>query len=103
MFNVEERVQRGIDKLNESVPDWRKRVNPDKLSLSTVIRCSDGLGCPLAQLYGNYVDGLEAIGLYATNINPADYGFEANTLKQPEYDALTAEWQRRIRWSLKGA
>lgn len=94
-FSIENRVERGIARLDHSGPDdWRDRINTD-----------DGFDvaridvCPLAQIFGDFGVGYRALGLDDENI--WKFGFDINSDGPffddvEEFEALTAEWRRRL-------
>lgn len=112
MNTIESRVQRGIELLDEHYDhEWRHAIVPSD------IRMNDGGKCVLAQLFGDYVDGLKTLGLsdplypYTGLVGDYadDYGFQASVsannaelaeAQKTEYQALQDEWVRRLReWS----
>ena len=73
-------VQRGIDRLNGRGPaGWPRMIDKDRLDIQSSV------DCPLGQIYGNYQNGINALGI----MNPYDYGFTSN-------DNHLAIWKRRL-------
>ena len=87
----EAEVARGIALLDQKIPGWRQHVDVDRLDMEMAERRENACGCILAQLYGEYIAGLEAIGLDDEEDSP--YGFDADAA---DYPALTAAWKRAL-------
>jgi hypothetical protein len=68
---LEQRVQRGAQLLDEKVPDWRSKIDVERLDIS------DFRDCILGQLFGSYRTGLREMGL-ASILVGVDYGFDMN-------------------------
>jgi len=81
-------VERGMALLDEKVPDWIDRVDPEKLHMSMG---SGPCGCILSQLYGGFNEGCDALWL---EDYPDDLGF---TERHINYPALTRIWRQKIR------
>lgn len=64
MSNYSDFVTKGINLLDEQVPDWRTKIDPERLNLAS---CEV---CVLGQIFGDYDTGLEQL-----NIDGYDYGF----------------------------
>lgn len=90
MGTVAERVTRGAALLDEQRPGWRGRVAPDWLDIRS------GSACVLGQLFGDYVRGLERLGLEVGD-GPT-FGF--NTIPSARgpvsYDELRREWLAQL-------
>lgn len=88
---VETRVARGAALLDEKVPDWRTRVNPDTLHMSL------NSACVIGQLFGWYADGLRALEITG-RVQATRYGFdlvgsEEGTGALQDFPALTDAWR----------
>lgn len=87
----EERVGRGADLLSGVRPNWRAQLDPDRLDLA------DTSTCPLGQLWGDYYEGLDALGITSA-YESASYGFSKvfgplDLAEPPEaWDALRSAW-----------
>ena len=92
----EEQVARGIALLDQKVPGWRDWIDLDRLDMRSVLyEPGEGCGCILAQLYGDYDDGLYALELDDTPVEP--YGFDTSgDRNKPGYAALTNAWKRAL-------
>jgi len=89
---VPERVQKGIDWLNENHSNWLELIDLDRLKLDC---CSD---CILGQVLGDYRK--RPVGLLYCTL---DKGFSAGDIigistevVQAYYEKLAAEWKKRI-------
>ncbi len=79
-------VERGIEFLNENVPDWYKVIELESLDLL------DGKACILGQLYGDYYDALD--DLFPNDddeVMPEELGFRAG--HYGNYELLTEAWK----------
>jgi hypothetical protein len=92
-------VKRGIALLQrEHGPDWVEKID------LALLRLENGGCCVLGQVYGDYVDGCEKLGIDScayddTNRKGAGhFGFYANG---DVYDSLNLYWQQEIA-ALKG-
>ena len=86
METLTETVQAGIDALNADCPDWLEKIRLEDLDLG------DAYGCVLAQVYGSYLTGREALDL-VDGEQAADLGFDN---WHYGYAELQAEWEYRI-------
>lgn len=89
MESVQNRVQRGIEILDEHGPaGWRDRVYVNQL-------CIDSLdACVLGWVYGDFGLGVDALDSTLPYNWVADGGF--GTLGSRDAVELTAEWRRRL-------
>lgn len=60
-----ERIRRGAALLDEKVPDWHTRVN------LTILDVDSFTLCVVCQIFGNFYDGLDSLGL--TKYTATDY------------------------------
>jgi hypothetical protein len=68
MSAYEEAARRGAELLDRNAEGWRERVELGRLNLA------NSCGCVLGQTFGNFDDGLEALGLdYGEAVK---YGFD---------------------------
>jgi len=79
-------VQAGMDILDENVPGWESRINPETLNLES---CNF---CVLGQIYGGYDVGKRALGVQNTDA----CGFEVESGDSRHYALLTRAWLRVI-------
>ncbi len=78
-------VLRGAELLDERLPGWPHHVDADKLDLA------HSCNCPLGQIFGDYDDGIEILGLE----KPERFGFHLAGRQTFAY--LTEAWQRATR------
>ena len=83
MSTVSERVDAGAALLDKRIPGWFNLVSVDTLKIY------DPTLCVVGQLFGDYLGGLDALGV---NI-AAEYGFNAY---DDEYTELDAAWRELI-------
>jgi hypothetical protein len=109
--SVDERVARGIALLDEKVPDWRAKVDPNKLDMR---KCDV---CIFGQIYGDVVIGIRALdldmkdgGMDVVAQSRSHPGFQygiltlAHVEKRPteqdridaDFDLLTHIWKRKL-------
>lgn len=100
MATIAERVQAGVEFLNEKMPGWEKKINLDTLDLA------DGRHCILGQIFAAYAKtgrsgynyGCEYFGFFADTEYlyncRFDYGFSINNTGS--FQELTAEWWNAI-------
>lgn len=87
MATTLDRVQAGMDFLDERHPEWRGAINRDVLDLSSQTDCI------LGQLYGHYMDALLPLGLVDDKARQVALGFELNAWRSDEdYGSLTDAW-----------
>lgn len=80
------RVEKGIEFLNEEVPDWHKAIELESLDL---LDCEV---CILGQLFKNYYDALEC--LFPDDdyeAMPQELGFTADL--HGDFELLTETWK----------
>lgn len=80
-------VKRGAQLLDERLPGWRSHVDPDQLDVSS------GCRCPLGQIFGDYADGADLLGLDART-EQANHGFMPQGWQT--YQQLTEAWRRLL-------
>jgi hypothetical protein len=91
MTTIAARVAIGAALLDEELPAWPERVRPERLNMA------DCFLCILGQIYGEYVAGLEALGILG--VTPGtDAGFH-----DEDPVALRDEWRRVIEARQGGA
>lgn len=73
----------GAQLLDRVMPDWWQRIRLKKLDMTSLETCV------LGQLYGNYFNGLSALGL----ISGLKHGFDTMT---SDLDALTKAWKNQV-------
>jgi hypothetical protein len=92
VLTIQERVEKGFDALTAYWEGtfWVDRVDVLRLNVEDV------RACPLFFVFGGYIQGLEALGVYLGN-DTIDHGFELDNYGSDcENEELTAEWVRRI-------
>lgn len=82
---MKDNVLRGIELLDRQVPDWRDRIDWERLDTGTCTLCIMG------QLFGDYSDGLKRLDLSYE----ASFGFGFNV--QGTFDQLTELWRQAAR------
>lgn len=107
MLTIAERVENGIQFLNKHVPDWRERVDPRTLNISS---CRD---CVIGQLCGTWESAyaqtlkaiaqytampLSALGFCATYpiMYPAAPAMVLCATEENDWEQLNSEWRRRL-------
>jgi hypothetical protein len=97
---IEQRVQAGIDLLNEYKPNWRGLVDVTTLDQQRPSRCI------LGQVFNGFIKGLNKLEINYTNAQGmergADFGFctyddDHDVPYEDTYEALTKEWAKRIK------
>ncbi len=88
---MKENVLRGVALLDEKVPDWRERIEPEGLDMG---RCGR---CILGQLFGFYDIGLRQLKV-ASRAKSIKYGFDANTqsAKSKKWTELNQLWREQL-------
>lgn len=87
---VSERVLNGVTFLDETVPDWREKIEPISLNVA------DGNNCVLGQVFGNFGDGLIFLkkdANWAADHGMYAYGHNDGVSCLKEYQRLTEEWR----------
>lgn len=86
---TEHRVQTGVRWLDQHYPGWIGEINLDHLDMG------DGRHCVLGQVYGDYFDAREELGL--SHKDAAMLGFSEDWDHGPlNYDTLTDQWRQVI-------
>jgi hypothetical protein len=84
-------VARGAALLDEKVPDWREHITIDQLDMG------DCALCVLGQCFGDFVDGLEELGIDDDDARPGSYyGFDRLGTRADAYERLTAAWREEL-------
>lgn len=86
-------IDRGCALLDRELPEWRSLVDQDKFDMKK----NDS--CILAQLFGDYMTGLDKLGVPRYTTDDVDCGFDIpkHKISNSEYDYLTDEWKRRLK------
>lgn len=86
-----ENVLRGIALLDEKVPDWREKIEPESLFMDLC------MSCVLGQIFGYYPDGLEHLDI-PSHQQAIHYGFDADTNSEtsPKWNELTQLWKEQL-------
>lgn len=80
---MENEVRKGIQWLDEEVPDWRESINRDRLDMGHIHDCI------LGQVFGDYDDACYTMGLPLTS---PDYGFYLPDEEISRYPELRETW-----------
>jgi hypothetical protein len=96
MSAVAESVARGAALLDDQLPGWAERIDPEQLQIASCYRCVLGQlfsrhPYPTRHAISPYGLGVEALGIGAGEMPPSWYGFDGS-----DADALNAEWRRVI-------
>jgi len=70
---LDARVHRGVEFLDEHVHDWRALIDPETLDLTS------GHSCILGQCFGGFRDGREELGLSLAVTRALGLNYEART------------------------
>lgn len=95
-LTIAERVQNGIMFLDNNMdPDWRSRVDLERLDISS------GNCCMLAQLFGDFGRGCVELGIDTVTDQAMSLGFECGDNQTDEdewreYHALSNEWRKQL-------
>jgi hypothetical protein len=96
-MSYRDQIAEGMRLLDENGPEnWREKVNIEKLDMGEP-ELQGGCGCILAQLYGDYVTGRQALGIRRGGGTP--YGFDCSydDEKGLVYGPLTEEWKEALK------
>lgn len=85
---IQSRIDRGVKLLDEKAPGWVYKVRISDLDVSDAARCV------LGQVFDDYVDGLDALGLRSEG--GARYGFDWSSSYR-QFPVLTERWKSVIR------
>lgn len=86
----EDSIRKGVAVLDKVLPDWRERINLDRLNVANYNLCV------LGQVFGSYTEGLDVLRgpLWAGRCAFAEeHGFSE---KYVDVAVLTAEWKQAI-------
>jgi orotate phosphoribosyltransferase-like protein len=86
---IVDRVNNGINLLDDMEPDWRNKVNKNTMRIQSVDNCV------LKQVYPDraFHISLEVLGIKDAGI---PYGFSIDEPDKEYIDVLQAEWLRRL-------
>lgn len=91
MTTIQERVQKGIEFLNEARPGWIDEIDLDRLYLGSPCNCI------LGQLFERYTYGLDQCKLAIYDGD--NLGFDVPIEEEQttiDYDSLTKAWRQAI-------
>ena len=91
-----ERITRGARLLDRVRPGWFRRVKITKLDMAQGERQPDGCGCILAQVYGNFVEASQMLGLDLRTYSDSSHGFNYGD-GDDSFDDLGEAWKDEIR------
>ncbi len=100
-----QRVKLGVSWLDKNAPDWRSKVDVDKLDIRYPTQCILGqvFKGPIGSGYWpNGMDGFDyAWSVYDMRDAVIDYGFDAETFigwreMKTQYANLTEQWKREV-------
>jgi hypothetical protein len=82
---IESQVEKGVALLDEKVPGWETRVDPDALHMWNMRHCV------LGQLFQDYMIGLRELGL--SDESAVEYGFDRRTsLLEDSIEEINESW-----------
>lgn len=84
------RVDAGIAFLNVAKPGWEKKIDLDEFDLQ------NPWTCVLGEVYGNYFDGREKIGMDENDTAPTYLGFCLGKGRKKQYSLLTKIWKEKV-------
>jgi hypothetical protein len=89
MKHIPEEVKAGMALLDERVPEWRKKVNPSSLNMSSCFSCI------LGQVFGRYSYGVKELELGEDD--PQELGFLTRDYgSYGEFRELTQAWKEAL-------
>ena len=95
----------GMDLLDNKVPGWEDKVDLDRLD-QYESRWTDGCGCVLVHVFGDYHDGLDELRVFKHDAKKFGFvlGKESLTIGvttawdlDSSYKVLTSEWKQLFR------
>lgn len=89
LTETDKRVNKGIGLLNKEYPNWKEKINWDKLDMYSPKYCI------LGQLYEDYILGLDTLKLFDSNkgfYEDQKYGFSLSSTGET-YQQLTNYWK----------
>lgn len=89
METPQERVARSVALLDRERPNWRNYVKPERLVMSSCLRCV------LGQVFGDYTEGYDKLFDDPDREHAAAHGFDAGE-HSDDYSQLAEEWKRQI-------
>jgi len=103
-LDLELAVNDGVDRLDAFYPEWPNEIDIDKLDMA------NGARCIIGQLFGDYLDGINTLGLDFFSEDDISHGFNLppggdGTAPATEWRKLTDLWIaeiREIRASIRG-
>ena len=98
---IPERVKNGVKLLDAKVPNWREKINIERLDINSQGFDEDGNACVLAQVFGFYCDGVDKLNLsHNDNVGWREkekkHGFWPASLRREEVELLNTEWKKAI-------
>lgn len=103
MKQIPEEIKAGMALLDEKVPGWREKVNPQQLNMAYCFTCI------LGQVFGEYTHGLKRLGIaddeevYSefdpeTNEQAQNLGFQSKVHNGIwlDYDYLNKAWKEAL-------
>lgn len=93
------RVDLGVQKLDQVMPNWREKVDDERLCMS------DNLDCVLGQVFGTFDHGVEMVfhGWWTSHSEVANAGLEhpptlscGEDTTQVYFEHLGNEWRARL-------
>lgn len=100
MTTAETRVQAGVTWLDMTIPDWRGRINIERLNMSNPQACVLGQVFQeeaSADCFNGFDYALDAY--FLADHRALSYGFEVDCdgqLMKPRYDELTRLWKAQL-------
>ena len=96
--SVAARVRRGGTLLDKKVPGWYREIAlRANGGVHIDVSMSDPKFCILGQMFSNYWDGLEPLGLRSAD-SSIEYGFEKRSGfdNYGEYELLSLAWEKEV-------
>lgn len=94
MLSVVERVNNGIEFLNENIPGWRQKIDKDILDIFSASTCIWGqLGWPRFKGLETVINNTDITSVYENGF--MGYNFDGDEYEE-DCEQLTAEWKKRL-------
>ncbi len=91
MLTIDEAIDRCISLLDDKVPDWRDKINVDKLEMGCPKKCL------LGQIFGEYSIGMKKLFRKVLWHDIYQYGLDISPGKSTfTFEQLTIAWKQRL-------
>lgn len=97
---IPERVKNGVRLLDAKVPNWREKIDLERLDINSQGFDEDGDACVLAQVFGYYSDGVDELDLnhnVGYRVKEKNNGFWPTGNDPAEIELLNTEWTKAIK------